>query len=501
MEIKGFVTKTLASLLQKKMKLCQVDPVGIQKKVLFRLIKRAKNTQFARDHYFNDIHDHQSFTEAIPIRDYENLRSYIDSILEGESDVLWPGKPLYLAKTSGTTSGAKYIPLTRQTLSSQLSSARNALLQYVYETKRYGFLEGKTIFLQGNPKLSEKSGIKYGRLSGIVAHHIPKYYRQYYLPCWETNCIEDWEEKIEAIVKETSKEDIRLISGIPPWVQMYFERLRKRNRKPIGELFPNLSLMVTGGVNYEPYRQSIQNLIGRPIDILQTYPTSEGFIAYQDSQQENGLLLLLDQSIFYEFVLQEDLKNEHPRRLSIGEVKLGVDYVLILNTDSGLWGYNLGDLVRFVSKNPLRIIITGRVKNFTSAFGEHVIAYEVEEALRYGQKKYPCRITEFTVAPQVTPLEGLPHHEWYVEFEKLPEDEKGFELAIDQALCKNNFYYNDLICGNILQRLAIKKVRKNGIRDYMKSIGKLGGQFKLPRLSNDRKIVEELKSYLEECDS
>ncbi|WP_103327787.1 GH3 family domain-containing protein [Bacteroidetes bacterium endosymbiont of Geopemphigus sp.] len=496
MSIKTFAAKTLAGLLQQKMKHWQTDPVIIQKKVFFRLIQMAKNTQFAKDHHFNDIHGHQNFTEATPIRDYEGFRPYIDCILEGQADVLWPGKPHYLAKTSGTTSGTKYIPLTRQGLNAQLSAARNALLQYVHETGRHNFLGGKMIFLQGNPKLSEKAGIKYGRLSGIVAHHIPKYLYQHRLPGWETNCIEDWEEKIEAIVKETSKEDMRLVSGIPPWVQMYFERLKKRSGKPIGELFPNFSLMVTGGVNYEPYRKSIQNLIGRSVDILQTYPASEGFIAYQDRQKEKGLLLLLDQGIFYEFVPQEELKSKRPRRLSIGEVELGIDYVLILNTNSGLWGYNLGDLVRFVSKDPPRIIITGRVKNFTSAFGEHVIAHDVEEALRYGQKKHPCRITEFTVAPQVKPLEGLPHHEWYIEFENPPEDEKGFALAIDQALCKKNSYYNDLICGNILQRLIIRKVRKDGIRDYMKSIGKLGGQFKLSRLSNDRKIAEELKSYL-----
>lgn len=497
MSVKTFAAKTLSVLLQQKMKRWQADPVGTQKKVFFRLIHSARNTQFAKDHHFNDVHDHKSFTEATPIRDYEDLRPYIDRILEGAADVLWPGKPLYLAKTSGTTSGTKYIPLTRQALNAQLSAARNALLQYVHETGRHDFLEGKMIFLQGNPKLSEKSGIKCGRLSGIVAHHIPKYLRQHRLPSWETNCIEDWEEKIEAIVKETWKENMRLISGIPPWLQMYFERLKKRSGKPIGELFPNFSLMVTGGVNYEPYKKSIQNLIGRPIDILQTYPASEGFIAYQDSQKEKGLLLLLDQGIFYEFIPQEELKNEHPRRLSVEEVELGVDYVLVLNTNSGLWGYNLGDLVRFVSKDPLRIIITGRVKNFTSAFGEHVIAHEVEEALGHGQKKYPCRITEFTVAPQVTPLEGLPYHEWYIEFENPPEDEKGFALAIDQALCKKNSYYNDLIRGNILQSLIIRKVRKDGIRDYMKSIGKLGGQFKLPRLSNDRKIAEELKKYIE----
>jgi len=377
-------------------------------------------------------------------------------------------------------------------------SARNALLSYVHETGNADFLNGKLIFLQGSPILNKKSGIETGRLSGIVAHHVPGYLQKNRMPGYEINCIEDWEQKVDAIVDETLNEDMRLISGIPPWCQMYFDRLSaKSGGKKIKDIFPNFKLFVYGGVNYEPYRARIEESIGFAIDTIETYPASEGFIAFQDSQKEKGLLLQVDSGIFYEFVPVDEFFNENPSRISLEHIELNKNYALILNTNAGLWGYSLGDTVKFVSKNPYKILVTGRIKHFISAFGEHVIGEEVEHALMSVAKDEDIEIVEFTVAPQVNPIAGeLPYHEWFIEFGTEPKDLQTFKQKVDHALQKKNIYYFDLIEGNILQPLVIRSLKKDTFINYMRAQGKLGGQNKVPRLANDRKIADGLKEYI-----
>jgi hypothetical protein len=456
------------------------------------LVKQAKKTQFGIDHHFDQIKTVADFAKHVPIRDYEGLKPYVDKVVKGESNVLWKGKPLYFAKTSGTTSGAKYIPLTKESMPYHIEAARNAILHYIYETGNADFVDGKMIFLQGSPILEEKNGVKLGRLSGIVAHFVPKYLQKNRMPSWETNCIEDWETKVNAIVEETFNEDMRVISGIPSWVQMYFEKLQQKGEKPVGEIFKNFNLFIYGGVNYEPYRAKFENLIGRKVDSIELFPASEGFFAYQDSQKEKGMLLLLNAGIFYEFIKSEAFFTENPKRHTIGEVELGVNYVLIISTNAGLWGYNIGDTVQFTSIKPYRVIVSGRIKHYISAFGEHVIGKEVESALQEAMLGTTIRVNEFTVAPQINPTAGLPYHEWFIEFENEPQDSVLFAEAIDNAMRKQNVYYDDLIVGNVLRKVVVTKVIKNGFQDYMKSIGKLGGQNKIPRLSNDRKIVDLL---------
>lgn len=473
------------------------NPIGTQAKVLRKLLKNSKNTIFAKDHNLEKVKTYKDLKKAVPIRDYEKFRPYVDRIAKGEKNILTKGRPSYLLKTSGTTSGKKYIPLSKEGLCNQLNGAKSALLNYIYINKKTNFIKGKSVFLQGSPNLQIINNLKIGRLSGIVAHHIPFYLKNQYFPSWKVNCLKDWEEKIEAIVEETYKEKITIISGIPPWVKMYFEKLVEKTNQKIGEIFPNLSLMITGGVNYEVYRHAMDELIGRKIDIIETYPASEGFIAYQDSQEEKGLLLLLDQGIFYEFIAKGDYDKKNPKRISLEKVEIGVDYVLILNTDSGFWGYEIGDVIRFVSKNPYKILFIGRINQFTSAFGEHVIGYEVETALKEISEKHNCNIVDFTIAPQVNPKLGLPYHEWFIEFETLPFDLEKFGLDIDKSLRNKNPYYDDLIVGNILRPLIIRKLKKGSINKYMKSIGKLGGQFKMVHLSNDRKIADQLNIYEE----
>ncbi|MBF0694120.1 MAG: GH3 auxin-responsive promoter family protein [Flavobacterium sp.] len=492
MSIKSIAAKIFAKTVAKKNKQWSSQPEVTQLKVFADLIRSAENTAFGRDHDFKNIRSYDDFARQVPIRDYEGLKEYVDRAVAGEPDVLWKGKPLYFAKTSGTTSGAKYIPLTKESMPFHIQAARDAILHYVHETGKAGFVDGKMIFLQGSPMLEEKNGIKFGRLSGIVAHFVPAYLQKNRMPSWETNCIEDWETKVDCIVSETINQNMTVISGIPSWVQMYFEKLLQRSGKSIGDLFKNFSLFIYGGVNFEPYRAKFENLIGRRVDSIELFPASEGFFAYQDSQIERGMLLLLNSGIFYEFIKADEFHIENPKRLTIGDVEIGVNYVMIISTNAGLWGYNIGDTVEFTSKKPYRVIVSGRIKHFISAFGEHVIGKEVESALQEAMENSTARVTEFTVAPQITPESGLPYHEWFIEFENEPQDLDAFALKIDNAMRKQNVYYNDLIIGNILRTVVVTKVTSGGFSDYMKSIGKLGGQNKLPRLSNDRKIAEKL---------
>jgi hypothetical protein len=493
MSLKPFFAKIFAKIIYRKTQLWATNPITTQQQVFEDLIRQAKNTQFGIDHHFDQIKTFEDFTKNVPVRDYEGLKTYVDKVVKGEENVLWKGKPLYFAKTSGTTSGAKYIPLTKESMPFHIEAARNAILLYIHETGNADFVDGKMIFLQGSPILEEKNGVKLGRLSGIVAHFVPKYLQKNRMPSWETNCIEDWETKVNAIVEETFDQNMTVISGIPSWVQMYFEKLHQKGEKPVGEIFKNFNLFIYGGVNYEPYRAKFENLIGRKFDSIELFPASEGFFAYQDSQKEKGMLLLLNSGIFYEFIKSDEFYTEKPKRHTIGEVELGVNYVLIISTNAGLWGYNIGDTVQVTSLKPYRVIVSGRIKHYISAFGEHVIGKEVESALKEAIIGTTIRINEFTVAPQITPNEGLPYHEWFIEFENEPENPEAFAEALDNAMRKQNIYYDDLIVGNVLRKVVIIKVVKNGFQDYMKSIGKLGGQNKIPRLSNDRKIVDLLQ--------
>lgn len=496
MGIRSAIAKPFAAYIASQTRKWSADPVRFQQQIFRDLIRAGEPTRFGRDHNFSSIRNYEDFRKNVPVRDYEDLKGYIGQVVNGEPDILWSGKPAYLAKTSGTTSGTKYIPITRDSIPNHINGARNALLSYVHETGRAKFLDGGLIFLSGSPELQEKSGIKTGRLSGIVNHHVPAYLRTNQKPSYHTNCIPDWEEKLEKIIDETIHQDMTLISGIPPWVQMYFDRIQKRTGKKIKDVFPNFSLFVYGGVNFEPYRAKLFETIGKKVDSIETYPASEGFIAYQDSQHEEGLLLLLNSGIFFEFIPAEEFFQAHPRRLTIEEVELGKNYALVINNNAGLWGYSIGDTIRFVSKAPYRIVVSGRIKHFISAFGEHVIGEEVEQAMKRTMQKFQeVELIEFTVAPRVTASEGLPHHEWLIEFARAPRDLEDFSLELDNQLRSLNVYYDDLIKGNILRTLRITSLPPNTFIGYMRSQGKLGGQNKVPRLSNDRKIADALRVY------
>ncbi|HVZ55125.1 MAG TPA: GH3 auxin-responsive promoter family protein [Chitinophagaceae bacterium] len=497
MKIKSFLAKPFASYVQKTIRKGMATAVEDQDAILKNLIRNGRLTQIGKDTRLDEVNTYEEFRQAMPVRDYEQLRPYIDRIKEGKHNILWKGLPIYFAKTSGTTSGVKYIPITKDSIPNHINSARNALLCYMAETGNSAVASGKMIFLSGSPELERVGGVPTGRLSGIVNHHIPRYLRTNQLPSYETNCIEDWETKLERIIEETVKQDMTLISGIPPWVQMYFDKLIEREGRPVGEIFPGFSLLVYGGVNFEPYRAKLFQSIGRKVDSIETFPASEGFFAFQDSQEAAGLLLNTNSGIFFEFVPAGEIFSDNPTRLSLRDVKVGENYALLINSNAGLWGYNIGDTVRFVSTNPYRLVVTGRTRHFISAFGEHVIGEEVEYSLMKVAAEENVQITEFTVAPFVSEGKGKSYHEWFIEFANKPADIQAFGHKLEETLMGKNSYYADLIEGNILQSLRITPIRRNGFIDYMKSIGKLGGQNKVPRLSNDRKIADQLTPWAE----
>ncbi len=495
MNLKSLLALPFANSIYKKTQKDAANALATQDAILKDLIQIGRKTVFGKEHKLDEVNTYEEFKAAVPIRDYEQIKGYINQIKEGKENVLWKGKPLYLAKTSGTTSGVKYIPISKDSIGNHINTARNALLCYLSETGNSKFVSGRMIFLSGSPELERVAGIPTGRLSGIVNHHVPSYLKGNQLPSYETNCIDEWEAKLDKIVDETIDKNMTLISGIPPWVQMYFDRIQQRSGKKVGDLFPNFNLLVHGGVNFEPYKAKLFESIGRKVDTIELFPASEGFFAFQDSQNVEGLLLNSNSGIFFEFVPANEISEDNPTRLSLRDVKLGENYALIINSNAGLWGYNIGDTIKFVSLNPYRIIVSGRIKHFISAFGEHVIGEEVEHALLTAANEEEIKITEFTVAPYVQQGEGKSYHEWFIEFENEPKDFSHFTEKVDANLRKKNVYYDDLITGNILQTLRINKIRKDGFIDYMKSIGKLGGQNKVPRLSNDRVLADALKPY------
>jgi hypothetical protein len=493
MGFRSILAKPFARWVLSRQKAWMRHPVQTQEAVFQELIYKARETEFGKAHGFGSIRNHLDFIRQVPIKDYEGLKEWFDRVKTGENNLLWPGKPLYLAKTSGTTSGTKYIPISRDSIGNHINGARDALLNYIYQSGNAAFLDRKLIFLSGSPELESVGGIPTGRLSGISNHHVPAYLRRNQVPSYQTNCIEDWEEKLERIIDETLDQRLGLISGIPPWVQMYFDRIRDRTGKDIKDVFPDFSLFVYGGVNFSPYRKKLFDSIGKKVDSLELFPASEGFFAFQDLPDSEGLLLLLNSGIFYEFIPAEEYFSDNPTRLGIRDVELNKNYALIINSNAGLWGYSIGDTVKFVSKNPWRLVVSGRIKHFISAFGEHVIGEEVEKALKRTLDYHPeVAVSEFTVAPVVNPEEGLPHHQWLMEFDLPPANMPAFERRLDESLCMLNSYYRDLIEGKILSTLYVQPLPKGAFQHYMKAQGKLGGQNKVPRLSNDRRLADGL---------
>lgn len=497
MSIKSNLAKVTAQVVcTREEKLC-LSANDTQRKVFKSLITKAKVTKFGKDHHFDEIANHSDFTRNVPVRDYEKCKNYFERIRTGERDVCWPGVPKYLAKTSGTTSGVKYIPITRSSVSNHINSARNALFSYVYHRPQTKIFDGKMLFLSGSPILDLENGIHVGRLSGIVNHEIPNWFVKSKLPSHEINCIQPWEDKVDRMIEDLRGKDLRVVSGIPPWIQMFFERtLNITAKSNIIDVFPNLELYIHGGVNYEPYAQKIDQLVGKKLQLIETYPASEGFIAYQDNPEIDSMRIVSNSGIFYEFVELKNLDHDFPERLKLEEVSLNTDYAIILSSNAGLWSYLIGDVVRFYSLQPYRLKVTGRVSQFISAFGEHVISSEVDAALSNTISRLRMKINEFSVAPQVNPENGgLPYHEWFIEFDEVVSDLPLMEKVLNEEMCLMNTYYKDLIQNKILCPLKITPIHKDGFKKLMIQLNQYGEQFKVKRLQNDRMLVDRLNEY------
>ena len=495
MGLKSKVVQILAPRIARQVYAAHSRAGEGQRKMLERLVHQSQHVSYLKDLEISISDNAQSISEKLPIVDYEDIRSYVDRVRQGEKDVLWKGLPKYWAKTSGTTSGAKYIPLTRESMPDHIRAARNALFCLIADGLSPDFFDGDMIFLQGSPALTYENNIAVGRLSGIVYHHVPSWLQKNRQPSFKVNCIEDWEAKVEQIAADTSTLDMRLISGIPPWCINYFEKLLHHSSKEnLLELFPNLSVFAYGGVQYAPYKASVDRLIGAEIQGMETYPASEGFIAFQDKTKHEGLLLNLESNIVFQFVALNDWGKSSAKKLFIDEVELGVNYAVVLTSNAGLWSYSLGDTIRFVSKAPYRLEVTGRVKHYISAFGEHVIGEEVERAMQAAKKDLSLSVREFTVAPEVNPSEGKPYHEWFIEFEEDPSNAELERLSnyLDKHLRQQNTYYNDLRSGEMLACAKIRRIVPQGFEKAMRASGQWGGQSKVKRLANDRDWVNFL---------
>lgn len=494
MGIKSLLSRPFAYCIASQIRHDTLHPIMCQHKIFTSIIEKSRQTQYGKAYGFQYIKSYSDFLEKVPVIDYEEIKPWIGRIAAGEKNILWPGSPLYLAKTSGTTSGVKYIPITSDSIHNHIDTARNALLMYIDATGDSRFVDHKMIFLQGSPVLNKYGVIDSGRLSGIAAHYVPGYLQKNRLPSWKTNCIEDWETKVDKIVGETIAQRMSLISGIPSWLRMYFEKLVEKAGMPVGEIFPDLQLLVYGGVNYEPYRAIFDKLIGRKIDTVELFPASEGFFAFQDQYSSDDLLLNINSGIFYEFIPLLQIGQANHERIPLEEVKIGVDYALIITSNAGLYAYSIGDTVRFTCTQPYRIKVSGRISQFISSFGEHVIASEVEGAMVDAIKLYNASVIEFTVAPLLHPDTGKPRHEWLIEFDQKPASIEQFASALDRALRERNVYYGDLVSGHVLDRLQITVLPQGAFDQYMKQKGMLGGQNKIPRLADDRSIADVLLS-------
>ncbi len=463
------------------------------------ILAKGHNSVFGKQKKLAKNTTYEQFQKLVPVGDYETIRPFISRISNGEKNILTTGKPLYFAITSGTVSGAKYIPLTKKMMFFQTQAIKELLLLYAYQTNNYNMSpQAGMMFIQGSPKLKYLNKVPFAKLSGISARHIPFFLKKNRYPSMKTNCIENWGEKIAAIVQETHNKDMRVIGGIPPWVMTYFDSLLKfSGKKTVREIFPNLTLYIHGGTGFNAYKKAFFNLSGK-IDSLEVYPASEGFFAYQNSLRENSMLLLTRHGVFYEFIELRDFQNQKMNRIPLEGVKLNTDYVMIVSTIAGLWAYNTGDTIRFISKNPYKILFSGRAAQYCSAFGEHVIEKEVQTSLNNAIMRCGGSVTEFTVCPKIMSKSYLSHHQWFVEFQSVPDNLSKFEKTLNTVMKEQNPYYKDLVGSKVIGPLKLFVVKSGGFNAYMKSIGKFGGQNKCPHLSNERKIADFLETkYVE----
>jgi hypothetical protein len=496
MGLRGQIARPITNRIERRLRHWAAQPHQYQMQYFRLLLETAPKTTYGQALGIENGMDYTAYRDCVPLVDYEDLKPYVERIMAGERDVLWPGVPDYLIMSSGTTSGKKYIPATPQGIRAILRGTTDAFCSYIARSRHHDIWDGKTLPLTGSPALTMMGDVPSARVSGLLNHFLPCYARWNRVPSWETNCIADFEPKLSRILDETIEQDVRAITGLPVWLNLLFKRLYERTGKKVIEIWPNLQVMLYGGLQVDPYKAGLLEAIGQDIDFVEVFNASEGFFAFEDNFENLGLLLHMHTGFFYEFMPADAYRAGKVQRLPLQDIELDVDYGLVLNSVSGLWGYNLGDTVRFTSREPYRLVFTGRLAHFTSAFNEHVIQFEVERAIRQAMEQEGGVVSEFTVAPQLHPIAGPPYHEWFVEFAALPDDLEAFRLKLDTVMQTGNHLYRELVTAQAMRPLKLSLLEPDSFLHHLKSIEQVGDQHKVPRLKNDRSIADAMAPYM-----
>ncbi len=486
--------KIYAHFIKNKIKKNEAYSIENQRIVFDFLIKKGKNTAFGVAHHFDNIQDYEAFKKQVPLRRYSDFVPWIERIFEGEKDVLWHGSPLFFAKTSGTTGGSKYIPISKDYLRSRQKSSELIACNLVLEQGNTTFLGQKIMLFSENHLFEHKNRFRCAAISAIDSYNLPQWFDWLYLPGRVINQEPTYQRKIALTIQKTLGYDIRLMFGLPVWLMLFLDEFERQTGQKFRTFFPNFDTLMVSGMNCEPYEAKLKTHLGDHIKIVEAYVASEGYFAFQDKIDQKGMLLITTQGVFYEFVLLSEVDQENPKRLSLFEVELHKDYALVITTNTGLWAYIIGDIVRFVSLEPHRILVTGRLNQILSAFGEHMLPIEAENAISAACTATNAVVTHFSVVPNIAPENGLPHHEWYIEFDEKPNDEALFVQKIQEKLCAQNMCYSDLVVADAIAAPKIIAVRQHFFSDWViAEKGGLAAQQKIAILQTNRqKFLERL---------
>lgn len=474
------------------------SPEETQKRQLECLIKRARSTEWGKKHEYSNIKSYYDFAAKVPLQSYEEVKTYVNRMLDGENNLLWPSKIHWFAKSSGTTNDkSKFIPVSREALKEcHYRGAKDCLAFYLQQNPESNLFKGKSLILGGSHKISSViNNIFVGDLSAILIHNNPFYTNWIRTPEKSVALMDEWEAKLEKIIDTTISQDVRSLSGVPSWMMVLIKRiLERKGKQTLTEVWPNLEIFFHGGVSFKPYREQYESLIpSSKMHYIENYNASEGYFAVQNDPKDRSMLLMLDYGVFYEFIPLNEYENENPKVIPLWEVELGKNYAVIISTNSGLWRYKLGDTVCFTSKNPYKITISGRTKHHINVFGEELMIDNADKGLLHACKETGATIKEFTAAPEFMSSKEKGRHQWLIEFETPPKSIDEFATILDRSLQNINSDYEAKRYKDItLNQLEIVVARKNLFESWLKSKGKLGGQHKIPRLSNDRQYIDEL---------
>src|SRR5579871_92184 len=475
------------------------NPVDMQRQVLQHLVTSAQYTEFGRKYNFSKIFSIKEFKKAVPIHEYDDLKPYIQRIMNGEQNILWDTPVSWFGKSSGTTSDkSKFIPVSEESLQDcHYKGAKDVLTMYYNFNPDSDLLTGKGLVIGGSHNINQlNEEAHYGDLSALLLQNSPFWATWLRTPELNIALLDEWENKIEKLAQNTINENVTSISGVPTWTMVLIKRILEMTGKTtLGEVWPSLELYIHGGVSFTPYREQFEKLIGRKINYLDMYNASEGFFAAQANPNDDGMLLFLDHGIFMEFMPIEEYGRQQPETIGLKDVEIGEQYALVINTNGGLWRYLLGDTIQFTSLNPYRIKVTGRLKHYINAFGEEVIVDNSDKAIAIACEKTNAVVNDYTAAPVYFSDNSNGAHEWLIEFEKIPENISHFTYELDNALKNINSDYEAKRHKDIALRMPLVKALPKGLfTEWLRSKGKLGGQHKVPRLSNDRKYIDEINA-------